>query len=225
MKLLLIEDEHLLRDTIKTYLESHGYLCEAASNFREALDKIDFYEYDCVIVDIGIPFGNGLDIVKELKAVKSKSGIIIISAKDSIEDKIKGLELGSDDYLTKPFHLSELNARIAAIIRRRQFAGDEKISFNEIEILPSAKSVAVNSQKVELTQKEYNLLVYFISNKGRVITKPALAQHIWGDHYDDLESFDFLYAHIKNLRRKLIDSGAPDYIKTVYGSGYKFTDQ
>ena len=224
MKLLIIEDELSLRDSIQQYMETQGYLCETASDFKEAMDKIDFYEYDCVLVDIGIPMGSGLDIVKELKLIKSKAGIIIISARDAVDDKITGLELGSDDYLTKPFHLSELNARVAAIIRRRHFQGEEKISFNEIEIHPAAKSVKVNDQYLDVTQKEYDLLIYFISNKGRVITKSALAQHIWGDHYDQAGSYDFLYTHIKNLRKKMIESGAADYIKTIYGTGYKFTD-
>jgi len=224
MKLLIIEDEISLRDSIQQYMESQGYLCETAGDFKEAMDKIDYYNYDCVLVDIGIPSGSGLDIVKELKEIKSKSGIIIISARDAVDDKITGLQLGSDDYLAKPFHLSELNARVAAIIRRRHFDGEEKILFNEIEIYPAAKSVKVNGQYLEVTQKEYDLLIYFISNKGRVITKSALAQHIWGDHYDQPGSYDFLYTHIKNLRKKLIESGAVDYIKTMYGTGYKFTD-
>ncbi len=224
MKLLIIEDEIPLRDSIQQYMETQGYRCETAGNFMEAMDKIDFYEYDCVLVDIGIPMGSGLDIVKELKAIKSKAGIIIISARDAVDDKISGLQLGSDDYLTKPFHLSELNARIAAVIRRRHFNGDEKIMFNEIEISHVAKSVKVKGTSVELTQKEFDLLVYFINNKGRVITKSALAQHIWGDHYDQVVSYDFLYTHIKNLRKKLVEAGAEDYIKTIYGTGYKFTD-
>jgi DNA-binding response OmpR family regulator len=224
MKLLIIEDEIPLRDSIQQYMETQGYRCETAGNFMEAMDKIDFYEYDCVLVDIGIPMGSGLDIVKELKAIKSKAGIIIISARNAVDDKITGLQLGSDDYLTKPFHLSELNARIAAVIRRRHFDGDEKILFNEIEISPVAKSVKVKGAAIELTQKEFDLLVYFINNKGRVITKSALAQHIWGDHYDQVVSYDFLYTHIKNLRKKLVESGAEDYIKTIYGTGYKFID-
>lgn len=224
MKLLIIEDEILLRDSMKQYLEGQGYLCETASDFKEAIDKIDFYEYDCILVDIGLPYGNGLDIIKELKLLKSKAGIIIISARDAVDEKIKGLQLGSDDYLTKPFHLSELNARIAAIIRRRKFDGEENIFFNEIEISTIAKAVSVNKNNIELTQKEFELLIYFISNKGRVVTKPALAQHIWGDNYDQADSYDFIYTHIKNLRKKLIEAGAGDYIKTMYGSGYKFTD-
>ena len=224
MKLLIIEDEIPLRDSIQQYMEAQGYLCETAADFKEAMDKIDFYNYDCVLVDINIPLGSGLDIIKELKLIKSKAGIIIISARNAVDDKIIGLQLGSDDYLTKPFHLSELNARVAAIIRRRHFDGDEVISFNEIEIHTAAKSVKVSANTVELTQKEYDLLIYFISNKGRVITKSALAQHIWGDHYDQAGSYDFLYTHIKNLRKKLIEGGAADYIKTLYGTGYKFTD-
>jgi DNA-binding response OmpR family regulator len=224
MKLLIIEDEQALREAIQQYMETQGYLCEIAGNFKEAMDKIDFYEYDCILVDIGLPMGNGLDIVKELKSIKSKAGIIIISARDAVDDKIMGLHLGSDDYLTKPFHLSELNARVAAIIRRRHFGGEEKILFNEIEIYPAAKSVKVNDKYLDLTQKEYDLLVYFISNRGRLITKSALAQHIWGDQYDQAESYDFLYTHIKNLRKKMIESGTADYIKNIYGTGYKFTD-
>jgi DNA-binding response OmpR family regulator len=224
MKLLIIEDEQALRDAVQQYMETQGYLCEIAGNFKEAMDKIDFYEYDCILVDIGLPLGNGLDIVKELKSIKSKAGIIIISARDAVDDKIMGLHLGSDDYLTKPFHLSELNARVAAIIRRRNFGGEEKILFNEIEIYPAAKSVKVNDKYLDLTQKEYDLLVYFISNRGRLITKSALAQHIWGDQYDQAESYDFLYTHIKNLRKKMMESGTADYIKNIYGTGYKFTD-
>ena len=224
MKLLIIEDEVSLRDSIEQYMEAQGYLCETAGNFYDAMDKIDFYDYDCILVDIGLPMGSGLDIVKELKGMKSKAGIIIISARDAVDDKIMGLQLGSDDYLTKPFHLSELNARVAAIIRRRHFDGEEKILFNEIEIHPAAKSVKVNDRHLEVTQKEYDLQIYFISNKGRVITKSGLAQHIWGDHYDQAGSYDFLYTHIKNLRKKLIESGAADYIKSIYGTGYKFTD-
>jgi DNA-binding response OmpR family regulator len=175
-------------------------------------------------VDIGLPFGTGLDIVKELKEIESKSGIIIISARNSLEDKLKGLELGSDDYLTKPFHLSELNARINAIIRRRNFGGSKTIAFNEIQIDPEAQRVTVDKRQVELTDKEYQLLEYFIANKRRVLTKAAIAEHIWGDEYETVSNYDFIYSHIKNLRKKLIDAGSEDYIKTVYGSGYRFTD-
>ena len=224
MKVLIIEDEPALRDSIIEYLEHQGYVCEAAADFRKGLEKVSAYDYDCVVVDIGLPYGNGLDIVKELKALESKTGIIIISAKNSLEDKLKGLELGSDDYLTKPFHLSELNARINAILRRRTFGGSKTIQFNELQIDPEAQMVTVNKKAIDLTEKEYQLLEYFIANKRRVLTKAAIAEHIWGDEYEKVTNYDFIYSHIKNLRKKLIDAGAEDYIKTVYGSGYRFTD-
>lgn len=224
MNLLIIEDEADLRDSIKDYLQKQGYLCETAGDISEAYNKIDFYDYDCILLDIGLPGGSGLDIVKELRLAKSRAGIIIISARDSVSEKIEGLQLGGDDYLTKPFHLSELNARISSIIRRRNFNAEEKIFFNEITIDFAAKTAFVNNNPLDLTQKEFSLLIYFISNKGRLITKPALAQHVWGDNYSLSDSFDFIYTHIKNLRKKLIEAGATDYIKTMYGSGYRFTD-
>jgi DNA-binding response OmpR family regulator len=224
MKILIIEDEAGLRESIQKYLEHQGYVVEAAADFVKGMEKVAAFNYDCVVVDIGLPFGTGLDIVKELKEIESKSGIIIISAKNSLEDKLKGLELGSDDYLTKPFHLSELNARINAIIRRRNFGGSKTIAFNEIQIDPEAQQVTVDKRQVELTDKEYQLLEYFIANKRRVLTKAAIAEHIWGDEYETVSNYDFIYSHIKNLRKKLIDAGSEDYIKTVYGSGYRFTD-
>lgn len=224
MKILIIEDEAGLRESIQKYLEHQGYVVEAAADFVKGMEKVAAFNYDCVVVDIGLPFGTGLDIVKELKEIESKSGIIIISAKNSLEDKLKGLELGSDDYLTKPFHLSELNARINAIIRRRNFGGSKTIGFNEIQIDPEAQRVTVDKRQVELTDKEYQLLEYFIANKRRVLTKAAIAEHIWGDEYETVSNYDFIYSHIKNLRKKLIDAGSEDYIKTVYGSGYRFTD-
>jgi DNA-binding response OmpR family regulator len=224
MKILIIEDEAALRESIQKYLEHQGYVVEAAADFVKGMEKVAAFNYDCVVVDIGLPFGTGLDIVKELKEIESKSGIIIISARNSLEDKLKGLELGSDDYLTKPFHLSELNARINAIIRRRNFGGSKTIAFNEIQIDPEAQQVTVDKRQVELTDKEYQLLEYFIANKRRVLTKAAIAEHIWGDEYETVSNYDFIYSHIKNLRKKLIDAGSEDYIKTVYGSGYRFTD-
>jgi DNA-binding response OmpR family regulator len=224
MKVLIIEDEPALQQSIQTYLEHQGFVCEAVGDFLTGLEKIHQYQYDCVVVDIGLPYGSGLDIVKDLKEVESRTGIIIISAKNALEDKLKGLELGSDDYLTKPFHLSELNARIHAIIRRRNFGGNRTINFNEINLEPEAQRVTVNGKAIELTDTEYQLLEYFIANKGRVLTKAAIAAHIWGDEYEQVSSYDFIYTHIKNLRKKLIDAGSGDYIKTVYGTGYRFTD-
>ncbi|WP_207496779.1 response regulator transcription factor [Aridibaculum aurantiacum] len=224
MKILIIEDEIALQQSIQHYLEHQGYVCEAVSHFRAGMEKVQQHDYDCVVVDIGLPLGSGLDIVKVLKDIQSKAGIIIISAKNALEDKLRGLELGSDDYLTKPFHLSELNARINAILRRKNFSGNKTTSFNEITIDVEARRVTVNDKVVDLTEKEFNLLQYFIINKRRVLTKIAIAEHIWGDEYGQASNYDFIYAHIKNLRKKLVEAGSEDYIKTVYGTGYRFTD-
>ena len=225
MKLLIVEDEKALRESMVQYLEYQGYLCETADNFPAAMEKVRQFNYDCILVDIGLPNGSGLDIVKALKDMESKAGIIIISAKNSLEDKLTGLESGSDDYLTKPFHLSELNARINAVLRRRAFGGEKVISFNEIKLNTDAQMITVNDKAVALTDKEYRLLEYFIVNQRRVLTKPAIASHVWGDEYEYVDNHDFIYTHIRNLRKKLLDAGSGDYIKTVHGSGYRFTDR
>ncbi|SKA34152.1 DNA-binding response regulator, OmpR family, contains REC and winged-helix (wHTH) domain [Chitinophaga eiseniae] len=222
MKVLIIEDEPSLRNSIREYLEHQGFICEVAADFRAAIDKVTDHEYDCIVADIGLPFGSGLDVVHELKTLKSRAGIIIISAKDSLEDKLSGLELGADDYLTKPFHLSELNARINALLRRKNFDGNTHISFSEITVIPASKAVLVHDNAITLTGKEYQLLLYFIANQHRVVTKSALAGHLWGDAYDQAGSYDFIYTHIKNLRKKMLEAGGEDYIKTVYGTGYRF---
>ncbi len=224
MKLLIIEDEKALCDSIKTYLEDEGHICEFALNYDQAQEKTNIYQYDCVIVDITLPGGSGLDIIKDMKKQQSPAGIIIISAKNALDDKIVGLEIGADDYLTKPFHLSELNARINSVIRRRSFSGKKEIAFNEIKIIPDDMTVFVNDSVLTLTKKEYDLLLFFLSNKNRVVTKESIAEHLWGDNIDMVDSFDFIYTHIKNLRKKLIEKGSNDYIKTAYGMGYKFTD-
>lgn len=225
MKILLIEDEPELRRSIKQFLHQEGYVVESASDFMKAADKAGAYDYDCVLVDITIPGGTGLDIVKQLKKSRSKAGIIIISAKNSLDDKITGLELGADDYLAKPFHLAELNARIKSVIRRRNFEGSQEIVFEEIKINPDAQTVLVKGKNIALTKKEFDLLVFFISNKNRVITKESIAEHLWGDDMDMADSYDFIYSHIKNLRKKLIEAGSEDYIHSVYGAGYKFGDR
>ncbi len=224
MKILIIEDEKALSDSIEDYLKVEGYICEQAFNYNQAHEKINLYEYDCALVDINIPGGSGLTLIRELKALKSGSGIIIISAKDSIEDRITGLEIGADDYLTKPFNLSELNARIKSVIRRIQFKGENYIEFNEIKLDTSSHQLYINGIEIVLTKKEYDLLLFFLANKNRVLTKESIGEHAWGDYADTLDSFDFIYTHIKNLRKKLIANGAQDYIKTVYGLGYKFTE-
>ncbi len=219
---MLIEDELELRKSIRHYLELEKYVVEVAADFQKAEDKTSGYDYDCVLVDISIPGGSGLEIIRQLKANKSKAGIIIISAKDSLDDKIKGLDLGADDYLAKPFHLSELNARIKALLRRKSFGGEQKIVVNEIVITPDERRVTVNNEEVVFTGKEYDLLLYFIANKNRVVSKSSVAEHLWGDHVDRLDNLDFVYSHIKNLRKKLLEKGCDDYIQTVYGIGYNF---
>lgn len=222
MKLLLIEDELEMQKSIKQYLEMEGNVVEVASDYILAEEKIALYDYDCILVDITLPKGSGLDLIKEIKQNKSKAGIIIISAKNSLDDKIYGLDLGADDYLPKPFHLSELNSRIKALFRRNNFDGNLEISVNEIKILPAERSVFVHNKNVVLTSKEYDLLLYFIANKNRVISKNALAEHLWGDDADRFDNFDFIYNHVKNLRKKLLEKKCEDYLQTIYGIGYNF---
>lgn len=224
MKLLLIEDEEKLAFSLASYLKEEGYTCEVVLRFEDAIEKIELYEYDIALVDITLPDGNGLDIIRRLKSQKINTGIVVISAKNSLDDKVVGLDLGADDYITKPFHLTELNARIKSIIRRRKFKGDYLFNYNEISVDPNKMEVSVNNRMLTLTKKEYDLLIYFISNKNRVMTKEAIAEHLWGDNIDINDSFNFVYTHIKNLRKKIVKMGGSDYIKTVYGMGYKFTD-
>lgn len=223
MKILIIEDEPELSKSIATYLKDEEYLCETAFDFQTALQKTDVYDYDCILLDITLPGGSGLDILKELKANNKADGVLIISAKNAIDDRVLGLKLGADDYLSKPFHLSELGARIAAIIRRRNFLGSHIVLFNEISIDTGLRQASVGNVVLALTRKEYEMLLYFISNKRKVISKNALAEHLWGD--DIYGNVDFIYTHIKNLRKKMQDAGAGDYLKSIYGMGYKFSEQ
>ncbi|MBI3519870.1 MAG: response regulator transcription factor [Bacteroidetes bacterium] len=222
MKILLIEDEPELRKSIKQYLYQEGYLVESALDFRKASEKVGLYDYDCILVDITLPLGSGLDIIKQIKETHSKAGIIIISAKNSLDDKIVGLDLGADDYLPKPFDLAELNARVKALIRRKNFDGNKSIVVNEITIVPEDRSVKVNDEVVNLTGKEFDLLLFFVSNKNRVVSKNAIAEHLCGDDADQADSHDFIYVHLKNLRKKLAEKGCDDYVQTIYGIGYNF---
>jgi DNA-binding response OmpR family regulator len=222
MKILIIEDETELAKDIANYLSEENYLCEFATTFKEALAKIESYQYDCILLDIMLPDGNGMKILEELKSQNKQEGVIIISAKNALDDKIEGLKLGADDYLTKPFHFSELAARIYSIIRRKQFTNSNTFQQNELEIDLLAKTVLVKNKKIILTKKEFDLLLYFIGNKNRVISKSTLAEYLSGDFADMLDNHDFVYAHIKNLKKKLNDAGAEPYLKTVYGTGYKW---
>ncbi|WP_407534246.1 response regulator transcription factor [Elizabethkingia miricola] len=222
MKILIIEDEIALSKSIATYLKQENYLCETATNFNTAIEKVDSYDYDCILLDISLPDGNGLSVLKNLKENDKTDGVIIISAKDSIDDKIAGLTLGADDYIPKPFHLSELSARIAAVIRRRRFNGGNILVFHEITIDTFAKTVTANYQTIDLTRKEYDLLLYFTINKNRVLSKTAIAEHLSGENANVYDNYDFIYAHIKNMKKKLAAAGCNDYLKSVYGMGYKF---
>lgn len=221
MKLLIVEDEKALSDSISSYLEQESFICDQAESYAEALARIEQYDYDCILLDINLQDGNGLALLKELKTNHKGEGVLIISARNSLEDKVSGLKLGADDYLPKPFHLSELGARVAAIIRRRHSAGSNLIRLEEIVIDIQARSVTVSGRILDLTRKEYQLLLYFAYNKGKVVSKNAIAEHLWGDDTDGADNFDFIYTHIKNLRRKLVEAGAGDYIQSVYGMGYK----
>jgi len=226
MKLLIIEDEKELSAGIRAYLQDEHFICEQAFDFRAAMEKINMYEYDCILLDISLPGGSGLDILKELKAQNKSEGIIIISARNAQHEKIEGLLSGADDYLAKPFHLPELAARIAAVIRRRSFDGKNTIEYGSVVVDLGKKQVKVHDKPVELTKTEYELFIYFISNKNRVISKSAIAEHLWGDDMDMSDNYDHIYSHIKNLRKKLSSSGAAAQIRSVYGMGYKFeTDQ
>lgn len=222
MKLLIIEDEPELARSMGTYLSGESYLCEFAASFREAIDKIDSFDYDCILLDLMLPGGDGFKILEELKHQKRQDGVIIISARNSLDDKIRGLQIGADDYLAKPFHLPELAARIYSLIRRRQFGNSNIIQQNELSIDILAKSVTVKGEPIALTKKEFDLLMYFIINKNRVISKGALAEHMSGEAATMFDNYDFVYAHIKNLKRKLSDAGCESYLKTMYGSGYKW---
>jgi DNA-binding response OmpR family regulator len=223
MKLLLIEDEPVLAHSIIDYLQEEGFLVEHVSSFGAAEAKIGVYQYDCILIDLMLPGGNGLDLIRSVKKQGTSTGILIISAKNALDDRLIGLELGSDDYLAKPFHLAELNARIKAILRRRQFGGNAAITFAEIRVETQERQVFVIDNPIDLTRKEYDLLLFLLTNKNRVLTRETIAEHLWGDDADQMDSFDFIYSHVKNLRKKLTDSGANDYLKAVYGVGYKLS--
>ncbi|MBQ4055524.1 MAG: response regulator transcription factor [Bacteroidaceae bacterium] len=225
MKILIVEDEPALRELIQRSLEKERYVIEVASDFDTALDKIEVYDYDCILLDIMLPGGSGLDLLAQLKKLRKKENIIIISAKDSIEDKVLGLELGADDYLPKPFHLAELTARVKSVLRRKHRDGEHAITLGNVRLLPDAFQVWVNEMQLELSRKEYDILHYLMNRPNRMVNKNTLAESVWGDHIDQADNFDFIYAQIKNLRKKLKESAATIEIKSVYGFGYKLIEE
>ena len=222
MKILIIEDNRELAENIQSFFVAEGYVSELGYSHQDAIKKLTAYQYDCIILDIMLPDGSGLDILEFIKSHEIRSSILIISAKNSLDDKVTGLELGADDYLTKPFHLTELHARAKAIYRRKNLKGDSTVSFAEIRVNTDTMEARVHDQLLELTKKEFDLLLYFLVNKNRVLTRQSIAEHLWGDYTDNLSNFDFVYQHVKNLRKKITAASGRDYIGTVYGLGYKF---
>ena len=223
MKILLVEDEKELRDTVKTYLEREKFVVECAEDYPTAMFKINDYDYDCVLLDIMLPGGSGLSVLSRLKHMRKQESVIIISAKDSIEDKVEGLDLGADDYLAKPFHLAELNARVKSLLRRKKAGGDTSIVLGNLTLTPDTRKVAVDGTELSLNRKEFDLLYYFMSNPNRLINRTALAESVWGDNIDQADSLDFIYSQVKNLRKKMKTAGAQAEIKAVYGFGYKLS--
>lgn len=221
MKILIVEDEPALRELIQRSLDKERYITEVAPDYDTAIEKVEVYDYDCILLDIMLPGGNGLDLLKHLKDLRKKENVIVISAKDSLEDKILGLELGADDYLPKPFHLAELNARVKSVLRRKHRDGEHAIVMGNVRLLPDSFQVWINTEQLELSRKEYDILHYFMNRPNRMVNKNTLAESVWGDHIDQVDNFDFIYAQIKNLRKKLKNHQASIEIKAVYGFGYK----
>ena len=225
MKLLLVEDEIDLLDEMEAYFKEQGHLCERAADFNQAEDKITLYSYDMVILDITLPGGTGLQLLEILKKKKGEEGILILSARDSLKDRLAGLDMGADDYLTKPFYMEELNARVNAIQRRKFYSGSSIVKSGALEIHTQLKEVFCKGDKISLTKKEYELLLYFVVNKKRVVSKESIATHLWGDNYDMAASYDIIYTHTMNLRKKIIKASGDDYLETVYGMGYKWVEK
>lgn len=224
MKILIVEDEPSLQEVIQRTLEKERYVVEVADNLADAMEKTGVYDYDCILLDIMLPDGSGLELLERIKQMRKKENVIIISARDSIEDKIAGLDLGADDYLAKPFHLAELVARVRSVMRRRHRDGEHTVSVGNVVLFPDSFKVQVAGKTLELSRKEYDILHYFMNRSGRLVNKSALAEAVWGDHIDQVDNYDFVYAQMKNLRKKLSDAGADIEIKAVYGVGYKLVN-
>jgi DNA-binding response OmpR family regulator len=223
MNVLIVEDEKDLMDAMAIYLNSAGFSCEKASDLNTALRFIKNKDFDCIVLDIGLPDGSGFDVIREMHQSEHPTAIVIISARNALDDRLTGLNIGADDYITKPFHLPELIARINSVVRRRTKKEPKGIVFHELRLVPDEMILYIGDNQVSLTKKEHEMLLYLINNPNRVLTKEAIAEHLWADHADIADSFNFIYSHIKNLRKKMVDNGSKDYIKSIYGVGYKFT--
>ena len=222
MKILLIEDEQEMLNNMMRFMKREGYVCEFATTFIEGYRKINNYEYDCAVIDLNLPGGDGLKLVKILRKDSPQTGVLIVSARGTTDDRIKGLNIGADDYLTKPYDLPELNARIKAVLRRKTNQFSNELVFGKLLIDLDERKVLADGHRLKLTKKEFDILVYLSRNKNRVVTKDSIAEHLWGDYMDDAISFDFIYAHVKNLRKKLAMNNCGEFLQTVYGVGYKF---
>ena len=223
MKVLIIEDHQELARNIHDFLAKEGYICELSCSLETAREKLSLFQYDCILLDIGLPDGNGIQLLDLIRTEHKQSNVLIISARNALDDKIVGLENGADDYLTKPFHLAELHARIRAVYRRKNLGGTHIVEFNEISLNTDTFEARIGNITLDTTRKEFDLLLYFLVNKNRVLSRQSIAAHLWGDYTDNLANFDFVYQHVKNLRRKIATAGGTDYISTVYGLGYKFS--
>lgn len=224
MKILIVEDETDLISGFIAFSNQEKFLADVATTYREAAEKVFLYDYDCILLDINLPDGSGLKLLEELKAMNKNNGVIVVSARNSVDDKVQGLNLGADDYLTKPFHLSELSARIQAVIRRKKFDAPNLVLFSNLSVNLSERTVKAGESFINLTKKEYEILQHLIANTNRVITKNALAEYIWGDFVDSADSFDFLFQHLKNLKKKLKQAGAQVEIRNIYGVGYQIAE-
>jgi DNA-binding response OmpR family regulator len=225
MKILIIEDENGMRETLETFFVQQKFVVETAHDFDSGLSKLSVYDYDCILLDITLPGGSGLDLLTEMKRMNKRDSVIIISARDTIDDKVLGLELGADDYLPKPFHLAELNARVKSLIRRNQSGGDMNVIIENVKLTPDKRTVFVNDEELLLNRKEFDLLYYFMANPNRLLNKTTLTEAVWGDNIDQADDLEFLYSQVKNLRRKLKTAGAVIEIKAVYGFGYKLISE
>ncbi len=224
MKILLVEDNNRLSNDIRQFLEEDGFIVAQAENLALSREKLDLYQYDAVIIDIGLPDGSGLDLIPVIRELENDTGILIVTARNAVEDKVAGLNLGADDYLTKPFHKAELIARTRSILRRHKSSRNNILQFKSLQIDTAASQVFIGEKTLKLTRKEYDLLLYFMYNPNRLLTKENIAEHLWGDHIDQADNFDFVYNHIKNLRKKIVHAGGENYIHAMYGMGYKFSE-
>lgn len=224
MKILVVEDEPEMLESIERVLKQENAVVETAMNLNDALDKALIYEYDCILLDINLPDGSGLELLQELKNQNKSDGVLILSARNSLDDKLEGLNLGADDYLTKPFHFSELIARVRSIVRRKKFDGNSLLEIGNIRVDVTNQSITIKNEAVTLNRKEFAILMYLISNKGRLVSKTALAEHVWGDNIDESDNFEFIYSQIKNLRKKMNDLDSGIEIQSIYGVGYKLVE-